>query len=88
MDTSNEVKVKEKSKGPVSKAEAAAAKAEADKSVGRYLTIYTISGNTKAGFAPFAIGFTLGFLVSTHNPIVTPHTGIHTTKNPPKNING
>jgi len=26
------------------------------------LTIYTTSGNTKAGFAPIAIGFTLGFL--------------------------
>jgi glycerol uptake facilitator-like aquaporin len=26
------------------------------------LTIYTTSGNTKAGFAPLAIGFTLGFL--------------------------
>jgi len=33
-----------------------------DKSVGRNLTIYTTSGNTKAGFAPLAIGFTLGFL--------------------------
>lgn len=33
-----------------------------DKSVGRNLTIYTTSGNTKAGFAPIAIGFTLGFL--------------------------
>ena len=26
------------------------------------MTIYTTSGNTKAGFAPVAIGFTLGFL--------------------------
>ena len=26
------------------------------------LTIYTTSGNTKGGFAPIAIGFTLGFL--------------------------
>jgi len=26
------------------------------------LTIYTTSGSTKAGFAPIAIGFTLGFL--------------------------
>ncbi|KAJ1564515.1 hypothetical protein HK096_007600 [Nowakowskiella sp. JEL0078] len=34
----------------------------ADKNVGRYLTIYTTSGNTKAGFAPISIGFTLGFL--------------------------
>ncbi|KAJ1503914.1 hypothetical protein HMI54_014231 [Coelomomyces lativittatus] len=33
-----------------------------DKSVGRNLTIYTTSGNTKAGFAPLAIGMTLGFL--------------------------
>ncbi|KAI8812538.1 aquaporin-like protein [Cladochytrium replicatum] len=32
------------------------------KDVGRYLTIYTTSGNTKAGFAPLSIGFTLGFL--------------------------
>lgn len=29
---------------------------------GNNLTIYTTSGNTKAGFAPVAIGFTLGFL--------------------------
>jgi len=29
---------------------------------GRKLTIYTTSGSTKAGFAPIAIGFTLGFL--------------------------
>lgn len=29
---------------------------------GRKLTIYTTSGATKAGFAPIAIGFTLGFL--------------------------
>ncbi|KNE72784.1 hypothetical protein AMAG_17112 [Allomyces macrogynus ATCC 38327] len=29
---------------------------------GRNLTIYTTSGNTKAGFAPLAIGMTLGFL--------------------------
>ncbi|KAJ2997338.1 hypothetical protein HDV02_005610 [Globomyces sp. JEL0801] len=29
---------------------------------GNNLTIYTTSGNTKAGFAPLAIGFTLGFL--------------------------
>ncbi|KAJ3122367.1 hypothetical protein HK098_002920 [Nowakowskiella sp. JEL0407] len=33
-----------------------------DTSVGKYLTIYTTSGNTKAGFAPISIGFTLGFL--------------------------
>jgi len=33
------------------------------KNVGaRNLTIYTASGNTKAGFAPLAIGFTLGML--------------------------
>jgi glycerol uptake facilitator-like aquaporin len=32
------------------------------KRAGRNLTIYTTSGNTKAGFAPVAIGFTLGFL--------------------------
>ncbi|KAL2915093.1 hypothetical protein HK105_205417 [Polyrhizophydium stewartii] len=31
-------------------------------SAGNNLTIYTTSGNTKAGFAPIAIGFTLGFL--------------------------
>ncbi|TPX43323.1 hypothetical protein SeLEV6574_g05136 [Synchytrium endobioticum] len=31
-------------------------------SAGKHLTIYTTSGNTKAGFAPVAIGFTLGFL--------------------------
>jgi glycerol uptake facilitator-like aquaporin len=30
---------------------------------GNSLTIYTTSGATKAGFAPIAIGFTLGFLV-------------------------
>jgi len=28
----------------------------------RSLTIYTASGSTKAGFAPIAIGFTLGML--------------------------
>lgn len=33
-----------------------------DSSVGRNLTIYTTNANTKAGFAPIAIGFTLGFL--------------------------
>ncbi len=41
-------------------AEKKAAKTENE--VGKYLTIYTTSGNTKAGFAPVAIGFTLGFL--------------------------
>ncbi|KAI8823542.1 aquaporin-like protein [Fimicolochytrium jonesii] len=50
VDTSNAVKVKAKGAG------------QKDESVGRNLTIYTTSGNTKAGFAPFAIGFTLGFL--------------------------
>ncbi|KAJ3015954.1 hypothetical protein HKX48_004293 [Thoreauomyces humboldtii] len=51
VDTSNAVKVKTKPGQRV-----------ADDAVGRNLTIYTTSGNTKAGFAPFAIGFTLGFL--------------------------
>lgn len=55
VDTSNAVKIKDKKGG--------ANKEAADASVGRYLTIYTTSGTTKAGFAPFAIGFTLGFLV-------------------------
>ncbi|EFA81707.1 hypothetical protein PPL_05701 [Heterostelium album PN500] len=32
------------------------------KKAGNNLTIYTTSGATKAGFAPIAIGFTLGFL--------------------------
>lgn len=32
------------------------------KGAGQSLTIYTTSGATKAGFAPIAIGFTLGFL--------------------------
>ena len=32
------------------------------KKIGRYLTIYTTTGKNKAGFAPIAIGFTLGFL--------------------------
>ncbi|KAI9105523.1 aquaporin-like protein [Phlyctochytrium arcticum] len=57
VDTSNQVKVKPK-KG----ANGVVAPVAKDESVGRYLTIYTTSGNTKAGFAPFAIGFTLGFL--------------------------
>ncbi|KAI9220688.1 aquaporin-like protein [Blastocladiella britannica] len=39
-----------------------AAAASTNKAVGRNLTIYTTSGNTKAGFAPLAIGMTLGFL--------------------------
>ncbi|ORZ32609.1 aquaporin-like protein [Catenaria anguillulae PL171] len=38
------------------------APAAASEGVGRNLTIYTTSGNTKAGFAPLAIGMTLGFL--------------------------
>ncbi|KAI9204424.1 aquaporin-like protein [Polychytrium aggregatum] len=33
-----------------------------DTNVGKNLTIYTTSGSSKAGFAPVAIGFTLGFL--------------------------
>ncbi|KAI9140194.1 aquaporin-like protein [Paraphysoderma sedebokerense] len=49
VDTSNAVKV---DAGDLAK----------DKSVGRNLTIYTTSGNSKAGFAPIAIGLTLGFL--------------------------
>ncbi|KAJ3090206.1 hypothetical protein HK102_004412 [Quaeritorhiza haematococci] len=53
VDTSNNVKVAAANKD---------GKGTVDKSVGRYLTIYTTSGNTKAGFAPIAIGFTLGFL--------------------------
>eukprot|EP00842_Homolaphlyctis_polyrhiza_P006362 jgi/Hompol1/6727/HPOL_005060-RA len=36
--------------------------ANKDQNAGANLTIYTASGNTKAGFAPIAIGFTLGFL--------------------------
>ncbi|KAI8908546.1 aquaporin-like protein, partial [Gorgonomyces haynaldii] len=41
-----------------------ATKIHADGTVsgGQNMTIYTTSGNTKAGFAPIAIGFTLGFL--------------------------
>ncbi|KAH6560726.1 hypothetical protein BASA50_007238 [Batrachochytrium salamandrivorans] len=35
---------------------------ERDQTSGNNLTIYTTSGTTKAGFAPLAIGFTLGFL--------------------------
>ncbi|KAJ3187737.1 hypothetical protein HDU85_006130 [Gaertneriomyces sp. JEL0708] len=61
VDTSNEVKVKEKNAAGGEK-QVSPVTAAADKSVGRYLTIYTTSGTTKAGFAPFAIGFTLGFL--------------------------
>ncbi|KAJ3035540.1 hypothetical protein HDV00_003694 [Rhizophlyctis rosea] len=52
VDTGNNIKVKEKGEGG----------GDADRSIGKSLTIYTTSGNTKAGFAPFAIGFTLGFL--------------------------
>ncbi|KAI8846589.1 aquaporin-like protein [Chytridium lagenaria] len=48
VDTSNSIKVN--------------GKASKDKGVGKHLTIYTTAGNTKAGFAPLAIGFTLGFL--------------------------
>ncbi|KAL5040552.1 hypothetical protein BDEG_25049 [Batrachochytrium dendrobatidis JEL423] len=40
----------------------ATAGGEKNKSSGNNLTIYTTSGTTKAGFAPLAIGFTLGFL--------------------------
>lgn len=36
--------------------------ASADRSVGRNLTIYTTTANSKAGFAPLAIGLCLGFL--------------------------
>ncbi|KAJ3214359.1 hypothetical protein HDU67_001747 [Dinochytrium kinnereticum] len=50
VDTTNTVKVN----GTGKKAR--------DQGVGKHLTIYTTSGNTKAGFAPVAIGFTLGFL--------------------------
>ncbi|KAJ3412180.1 hypothetical protein HDV05_001155 [Chytridiales sp. JEL 0842] len=49
VDTSNSVKVE-------------AGKKSKDSEAGKNLTIYTTSGNTKAGFAPVAIGFTLGFL--------------------------
>ncbi|KAJ3103178.1 hypothetical protein HDU97_010311 [Phlyctochytrium planicorne] len=48
VDTTNSIKVNGK---PAKNA-----------SAGKHLTIYTTSGNTKAGFAPVAIGFTLGFL--------------------------
>ncbi len=37
-------------------------KAQGEEHSGQNLTIYTTSGNTKAGFAPISIGFTLGFL--------------------------
>ncbi|KAJ3333914.1 hypothetical protein HDU76_001395 [Blyttiomyces sp. JEL0837] len=50
VDTTNSVKV------------AGAGKSKKDSEAGKNLTIYTTSGNTKAGFAPIAIGFTLGFL--------------------------
>ncbi|KAI9340812.1 aquaporin-like protein [Obelidium mucronatum] len=49
VDTGNKVKV-------------AGGGAAKDNEAGKNLTIYTTSGNTKAGFAPLAIGFTLGFL--------------------------
>lgn len=49
VDTGNKVKV-------------AGADGQKDNEAGKNLTIYTTSGNTKAGFAPIAIGFTLGFL--------------------------
>ena len=48
VDTTNSVKV--------------AAGGAKGSNAGKNLTIYTTSGNTKAGFAPVAIGFTLGFL--------------------------
>ncbi|KAJ3026176.1 UNVERIFIED_CONTAM: hypothetical protein HDU68_006093 [Siphonaria sp. JEL0065] len=48
VDTGNKVKV--------------AGAGPKDNEAGKNLTIYTTSGNTKAGFAPLAIGFTLGFL--------------------------
>ncbi|KAJ3343239.1 hypothetical protein HDU93_009223 [Gonapodya sp. JEL0774] len=35
---------------------------QSDSSVGKNLTIYTTSANSKSGFAPLAIGLTLGFL--------------------------
>ncbi|KAJ3066423.1 hypothetical protein HDU98_010299 [Podochytrium sp. JEL0797] len=50
VDTGNKVKV------------AGAPGGAKDNEAGKNLTIYTTSGNTKAGFAPLAIGFTLGFL--------------------------
>lgn len=43
-------------------ATAGAAPSQKQKSIGKNLTIYTTTGNTKAGFAPISIGFTLGFL--------------------------
>ncbi|KAJ3083666.1 aquaporin-like protein [Rhizoclosmatium globosum] len=49
VDTGNKVKV-------------AGAAGQKNNEAGKNLTIYTTSGNTKAGFAPIAIGFTLGFL--------------------------
>lgn len=66
VDTSNAVKIKDKKTG--------ATKEAADSNVGKHLTIYTTSGNTKAGFAPFAIGFTLGFLVHRHIYLQLPLT--------------
>lgn len=56
VDTKNAVSV-----ANVPKSLDAASRAS-DKSIGKNLTIYTTSGSSKAGFAPIAIGFTLGFL--------------------------
>lgn len=56
VDTNNKVKV-DADIDPNSKTQN-----KKDEGAGRKLTIYTTSGNSKAGFAPLAIGFTLGFL--------------------------
>lgn len=49
-------------KGDTASTNAVATAGQKQKSIGKNLTIYTTTGNTKAGFAPISIGFTLGFL--------------------------
>lgn len=63
VDSSNKVQVAlpENATGKLPAAEDATLQQQQPK-LAKNLTIYTTNGNSKAGFAPIAIGFTLGFL--------------------------
>ncbi|KXS20527.1 aquaporin-like protein, partial [Gonapodya prolifera JEL478] len=66
VDTNNKVLVKPVADGAQKSAtvnpNGAGREVTQDASVGKNLTIYTTSANSKSGFAPLAIGLTLGFL--------------------------
>lgn len=62
VDTKNEVKLSLPTNEDEKESQQNTVNTQIDRKIAKNLTIYTTNGNSKAGFAPIAIGFTLGFL--------------------------